>query len=189
MENNEYYDAFEQRLTESLVEYCVSEGAIDSILMKIEELDEKWEEVAPEYMIDAIPNFNDYPTVAIAWAGYFGAAMASIWDTDWSKYSEVANIYKVISEPRTYDAMDEYIVEDILGLSLEGEEAQKMENTLRSCAQMTNSMMRKEAVQPMSSEAFYLFTRAVKVFFKLGVTIELKRLGYQYTLANSEYLN
>ncbi|MFI3268505.1 MAG: hypothetical protein R3Y51_07315 [Rikenellaceae bacterium] len=189
MENKEYFESFEQNLTESLVEYCISVGAINSILIDVEELDEKWTEIAPEYMVDAIPNFNDYPTVAIAWAGYVGVAMAYIWDTDWSKYSEVNNIYKMISEPRTFDAMDEYIVEDILGLSLEDESAQKLENTLRSCAQMANSMMRKEGIQPMSSEAFHVYAHTVKVFYKLGITIELNRLGYEYTLAGSEYLN
>lgn len=190
MENNEYFDNFEQKLTENLVEYCVSVGAIDSMLINVEELEEKWEEIAPEYMIDAVRNFNEYPTVAIAWAGYVGVAMASIWDTDWSKYCNIKDIYKMICEPRSFDAMDEYIVEDILGLSLESKEAQDIETRLRSCAQMANSMMRKESVQPMSSEAFHLFSRTVKVFYKLGITLELKRLGYKYTLANKEeYLN
>lgn len=188
MENTEYFDNYEDRLTEMLVGYCMGKGYIDDMLISVEELDEKWVEAAPEYLADAVPNFNEYPTVAVAWAGYYGMALASIWDADWGQYASVTGLYKMISEPRTFDAMDEYIVEDVLGMDLEGDEAKKIEDLLRSCAQMAVSMMKKESVEPMSVGAFHIFARTVRVLYKIGVSIELKRLGYMYSLANSNDL-
>ena len=41
-------------------------------------------------------------------------------------------------------------------------------------------MIRKENIEPQSPDAFYVFARSVKVLFKVGVSIALKRLGYKY---------
>jgi len=48
-------------------------------------------------------------------------------------------------------------------------------------------MIRKEGIEPQSPDAFYVFARSVKVLFKIGVSVALKRLGYKYekvTIAN-----
>lgn len=180
MEKNEYFDSYEQKLSELLLEQCVSKGAIDDMLIMVDELDEKWIEMAPEYMVNAVPIVNEYPTVAVAWAGYLGMAVASIWDSSWDKYKDVKDLYSMICDARGFDEMDEYIVEDILGLKLDSKEAVDIENLFRSCAYSAIGMIRKENIQAMTGDAFHVFARTAKLFFKLGVSIELKRAGYKY---------
>lgn len=190
MENENYLESFEERLTLSLIERCKVKGVVlgDTFLL-VDELNEKWDEMAPQYMADAIPQIKDYFSVAIAWGGYLGMGIASIWDTAWAQYQNVEDIYKLISTPRGFDAMDEYIVEDILGLKLESEEALKIEELMRSCAELTVSMIRREGIEPQSSAAFHIFTSSVKVFFKLGVSIELNRIGYKYEKVKAEVVS
>lgn len=180
MINNEYLLGYEEKLTEILVQRCTSQGFLDGRLLEVEELDEKWKEMAPEYMADAVPQFNAYPAVAIAWAGYIGMGMAAMWDGAWNDYKDNKNLYSALRKPRTFDAMDEYIVEEVLGLKLDSPEAKSLEDLLRGCAHSAISMMRGEKIEPQTTEAFYIFAHTVKVFFRLGVALELKQLGYKY---------
>jgi hypothetical protein len=41
-------------------------------------------------------------------------------------------------------------------------------------------MIRKEGIEPQSVMAFHIFARAVKVFYELGISIELRHRGYKY---------
>jgi hypothetical protein len=45
-------------------------------------------------------------------------------------------------------------------------------------------MIRKEGIEPQSVMAFHLFARVVKVFFELGVSLELHHRGYKYVKVN-----
>lgn len=180
MVNNEYLLGYEAKLTEILVERCTSKGFLDGRLLEVEELEEKWKEMAPEYMVDAVPQFNAYPAVSIAWAAYVGMGMAAMWDGAWDDYKENKDLYFALRKPRTFDAMDEYIVEELLGLSLDSSEAKSLEELLRGCAHTAIGMMRSEKIEPQTTEAFYVFAHTVKVFFRLGVALELKQLGYKY---------
>lgn len=180
MINNEYLLGYEEKLTEILVERCTAKGFLDGRLLEVEELDEKWKLMAPEYMVDAVPQFTPYPAVAIAWAAYVGMGLAAMWDGAWDDYKENKCLYAAMKQPRGFDAMDEYIVEELLGLSLNSSENNSLEELLRGCAHTAIGMMRSEKIEPQTTEAFYVFAHTVKVFFRLGVALELKQLGYKY---------
>jgi len=187
MENSEYFDKYEERLTEVLVKLCTELGVLNGQLLVAEELDEKWKEIAPEYMVDAVPQIQDYPTVSVAWAGYLGIGLAVLWDKEWTKYKDDSNLYKFFVQPRGFDCMDEFIVEELLGVELESKEFVEVEGVMRNCAQTAVTMIRKENIEPQSPDAFYVFARSVNVIFKIGVAVALKHLGYKYekvTVAN-----
>lgn len=180
MENRDYFDKYEEKLTDVLVQLCTGLGVMNGQLLAAEELEEKWKEIAPEYMVDAVPQIQDYPTVSVAWAGYLGMGLAVLWDKEWSKYKDDPDLYKFFVRPRGFDCMDEFIVEELLGLGLESKEFTEIEGVIRSCARTAVGMIRKENIEPQSPDAFYVFARSVKILFKVGVSIALKRLGYKY---------
>ena len=180
MNNVEFYDQYEERLTKVLVDLCTSKGFLSGQLYMIDELDEKWTQLAPNYMADAVAEVNEYPSVAIAWAAYLGMGLTAIWDTVWSDYKDIENLYDKFREPRGFDALDEYVLEELLSLELESEMANSIENVLRSCAHLAISMIRKEETEPQTATSFYILASTVKVLFKIGVSIELKLLGYKY---------
>ncbi|WP_321426515.1 hypothetical protein [uncultured Bacteroides sp.] len=187
MENIAYFDKYEEKLTEVLMRLCTDLGVMNGQLLAAEELEEKWKEIVPEYMVDAVPQIKDYPTVSVAWAGYLGIGLAVLWDRDWAKYKNDPNLYKFFVEPRGFDCMDEFILEELLGVKLESKEFLEVEGVMRSCAKTAVDMIRKEGIEPQSPDAFYVFARSVKVLFKIGVSVALKRLGYKYekvTVAN-----
>ena len=187
MENIAYFDKYEEKLTEVLMRLCTDLGVMNGQLLAAEELEEKWKEIVPEYMVDAVPQIKDYPTVSVAWAGYLGIGLAVLWDRDWTKYKNDPNLYKFFVEPRGFDCMDEFILEELLGVKLESKEFLEVEGVMRSCAKTAVDMIRKEGIEPQSPDAFYVFARSVKVLFKIGVSVALKRLGYKYekvTVAN-----
>jgi len=180
MENSEYFNKYEERLKETLMQLCTEAGVMNDQLLEAEELDVKWKEMAPEYMVDAVPQIKDYPTVSVAWAGYLGMGLAVLWDRGWDQYKDDAALYKFFSEARGFDCMDEYIAEDLLKVNLESPEFYEIENVMRSCGKAAVDMIRKENIEPQSPDAFYVFARSVKVMFKIGVSVGLNRLGYKY---------
>ena len=180
MNNVEFYDQYEERLTKVLVDLCTSKGFLSGQLYMIDELDEKWTQLAPNYMADAVAEVNEYPSVAIAWAAYLGMGLTAIWDTVWSDYKDIENLYDKFREQRGFDALDEYVLEELLSLELESDMANSIENVLRSCAHLAISMIRKEETEPQTATSFYILASTVKVLFKIGVSIELKLLGYKY---------
>lgn len=187
MENIAYFDKYEEKLTEVLMRLCTDLGVMNGQLLAAEELEENWKEIVPEYMVDAVPQIKDYPTVSVAWAGYLGIGLAVLWDRDWAKYKDDPNLYKFFVQPRGFDCMDEFILEELLGVKLESKEFLEVEGVMRSCAKTAVDMIRKEEIESQSPDAFYVFARSVKVLFKIGVSVALKRLGYKYekvTVAN-----
>jgi hypothetical protein len=89
-----------------------------------------------------------------------------------------------MSKPRGFDCLDEYVIECLVGYSLDSEENQKLEGVIRKCANTAQTMIRKEGIEPQSVMAFHLFARVVKVFFELGVSLELTHRGYKYVKVN-----
>ena len=88
MVNKVYLENFESRITDELLRLCKQYGVLDGTLLATDDISNRWDDFAPEYMADAVPNIADYPTVAIAWAGYLGMAVAYQWDGDWAAYSK-----------------------------------------------------------------------------------------------------
>ena len=151
---------------------------LDGTLLASEDIDARWKEFAPEYMVDAVPQVNSYPAAAIAWAGYVGMAVAHWWDSVWEEKATAS--YAELHGKAGFDDMDEHIVEQVLGLPLEGEEHQKIENVMRSCAHTAMTMIRREDTEAQTTKAFYIFARTTRVLFRIGAALELKRLGYKF---------
>ncbi len=178
--DHEYLDAFEKRMTQALVESCSADGLLEGQMLEVEDLDGKWRTSAPEYMAAAVPQIAEYPSAAVAWAGYMGMGAAVLWDKSWGEYKDVEDWYSLMATPRGFDCMDEYVTECLLGYKLGGAEAAKIEDAVRRAAHTALSMIRKEQIEPQSAMAFHVFARTARVFYRLGVSIALRRLGYKY---------
>ncbi len=178
MEQTEYFDTFENNLLKELLRLCTSHKMLEGTLLASEDIDERWKEYAPEYMADAVPQVNSFPAAAIAWAGYIGMAVAHRWDEDWSSYA--TEPYEKLHGEQGFDDMDEHIVKHILNLPLEAEEAKKIEDMMRRCANTAITYIRREEVEAQSTKAFYIFARTTRVLFRIGAAMELHRLGYKF---------
>ena len=188
-QEHDLLNRYEESLRKTLTEYLTSQHILEGRLLEVEELSEKWRTSAPSYMVDAVPEIAKYPLVAIAWAMYEGMAAAVLWDKEWSRYEGVEDFHKMLTEPRGFDCMDEYITEVLLCLPLGGTEANKLEDLIRSTAERALSLIRKEQVEAQSVMAFHVFARTTKVMFDIGVAVELRRLGYNYVKVNAEVVN
>lgn len=175
-ELSEYLSSFEEKLSAELQSVFSSYITVDGIMPSSQDVMQRWTELIPEYMADAIPQINEYPTVAIAWAGYLGMAVAHDWDDDWELYHD--RPYKEFYGEQGFDDLDEHIVEHILHLPLDGQEAADIEAMMRRLAQKALTMLRRENVEPQSRTAFYAYSRVLNTMFRLGASMELMRLGY-----------
>ena len=176
-ENQKFYlDSFERRVNEELVRLFGAYKKVDGMLPSSQDVDARWKALAPEYMADAVPQINEYPIVSIAWAGYLGMAVANDWDTNWEAYNN--RPYKEYYGAEGFDDMDENIVEKILGLSLDSQEAKEIEAMMRRLSQQALSLIRRENIEPQSRIAFYIYSKVVAILFRLGASMELLRLGY-----------
>lgn len=182
MVNNVYLENFESRITDELLRLCKQYEVLDGTLLATEDINARWQAFAPEYMADAVPNIASYPTVAIAWAGYVGIAVAHLWDSDWAAHSK--DEYKSLYGPAGFDDMDENIVQNILGFHLESREAKSIEQMMRRLGETALTLIRRENIEPQSPMAFHIYARVVKVMFRIGAAIELKRLGYKFEQVN-----
>ena len=174
----EYYNTFEHNLEQEVIRLCSTYGFLDRKFLLTEDHTEKWREIAPNYMADAVKQVNEYPGAAIAWAGYIGMAIAKWWDTDWEKYSKCG--YEKLYGKRGFDDMDEHIVQDILGYRLHSREAKQIEDILSTCSQKAIDLIRKENIEAQTTKAFYILARTVGVMYRLGVSLMLKKLGYAF---------
>lgn len=182
MVNKVYLENFESRIMEELLRLCTQYKVLEGTLLSTDDIDARWHELAPEYVADAVPNIADYPTVAIAWAGYLGMAVAHQWDSDWA--SHVKDEYKSYYGTQGFDDMDEHIVRDVIGFHLESREAGEIERMMRRLGEQALTLIRRENIEPQSPMAFHVFARAIKVMFRIGASMELKRLGYKFEQVN-----
>jgi hypothetical protein len=178
MEDNRYFDTYENNLLQEMLRVCTSLGMLDGELLNSEDIDQKWKEWAPEYIAEALPEVNSYPEFAIACAGYAGMAVAQWWDQDWGRHHSES--YESLHGPRGFDDMDEHIVQKILGLALDSTEAKQIVNILLCCAQKGVDFIRHEQIEAQTVKAFHIFARTVKVMFRIGAALQLRRLGYKF---------
>lgn len=180
-EQTEYLQQYELTLSKQLMHIAEDMRYMGSQLYQSDDIDNVWKEIAPQYMADAVPNIAEYPTVAIAWAGYIGMAIANMWDRDWAAAMKLDNIYDALQKPRGFDAMDEYIMEEVLDFPVDSVAAKGVENLMRNLSQAALSQIRHENIEPQSAMAFHVFARTVRSMFRIGASCELYRLGYKWT--------
>ena len=143
----EFLNSFTEKLSDTLVKQCTADKMLDGKMLLVEELNEKWRTSAPEYMVDAVPQIAEYPSAAIAWACYVGMGSAVLWDKSWGDYKDTEDWYTLMAKPRGFDALDEYVIECLVGYKLDSEENQKLELTIRKCAHTAQTMIRKEGLR------------------------------------------
>ena len=180
MSKIEYYSKFEKSVSEALVKIGKEKGYIGEHLLEVEELEEKWHEMAPEYMVNAVPEIARYPMVAVAWAAYIGMGMAAVWDGDWQAFSQRADLYQELIGPRGFDYADEHIMQTYLGIAPGSKEFEDIASLYQVLAEAAITLIRKEGFEPQSVDAFHIYARTVKVFYRIGVSVALKMLGYKY---------
>lgn len=188
-QQHDILNRYEESLRTALIKRLTDGKWLDGQLLEVEELNEKWRSSAPSYMADAVPEVAKYPLVAIAWAMYLGMGCAVLWDKEWNRYKDTEDFHKMMTEPRGFDCMDEYITEILLCLPLGSAEAERLEDMVRSTAEAAQLLIRKEGIEAQSVMAFHIFARTTKVMFECGVAVELKRLGYSYVKVNAEVVS
>ena len=104
----------EQELSKDLHQFLLSMKEVDERMPECPDVEEKWEEIAKAYIPDGIREFQDYPSASLGWMMYIGMAVAKMWDTEWDIYSKIEDLYTYMRDKRGYDAMDEYIREEVL---------------------------------------------------------------------------
>ena len=188
-QQHDILNRYEESLRTTLVKRLTDSQWLAGQLLEVEELNEKWRTSAPSYMADAVPEIAKYPLVAIAWAMYLGMGAATLWDKEWNRYKDIEDFHKLMTEPRGFDCMDEYITEVLLCHPLGSSAAEKVEDMVRSTAEAAQSLIRKEGIEAQSVMAFHIFARTTKVMFEAGVSVQLRRMGYNYVKVNAEVVS
>ena len=188
-QQHDILNRYEESLRTTLVKRLTDSQWLAGQLLEVEELNEKWRTSAPSYMADAVPEIAKYPLVAIAWAMYLGMGAATLWDKEWNRYKDVDDLHKLMTEPRGFDCMDEYITEILLCLPLGSAEAEKLEDMVRTTAEWAQSLIRKEGIEAQSVMAFHIFARTTKVMFEVGVAVQLRKMGYNYVKVNANVVS
>lgn len=186
-EDSALLDHFEKTLEMGLIRICESAGLLSAGLLESEDIASKWEEFIKDYVADAVGNFNEYPEAALAWAAFLGMGVAHNWDDNWKWHRK--DKYTDFYGTRGWDDMDEHVLHGILGLDLDSAEAKKISDTLQSCALATLGLIRHEGIEPQTATGFYALTRSYSVFYKIGESIELQRLGYRKEAVDAASLN
>ena len=174
----EQLDDIEARLQENLLRLCLSFGMTGDVLLSSDDIDGKWKEFAPEFMADAVKNFNSYPEFTLACAAFAGMAVAKFWDEDWGRHH--GEPYSVLLGSRGFDNMDDHIVADILGYEPGSAEAGALVSFMECLSQSAWDFIRHSAIEAGTADAFHMLARAARVMFRTGAGIELKRLGYRF---------
>ncbi|MCQ2226596.1 MAG: hypothetical protein MJZ01_01650 [Bacteroidales bacterium] len=172
---------YESSLTKNIVDMLTHDGMLDGAFLDSPDISDKWKEIAPYYMADAVKEIAQYPNVALGWAMYMGMAVASMWDRDWERYSQIENLYEYVRNIRGFDYLDEVVREQILGLH--DAEFKAAEQLVQRCSQMALDAIRHEQIESQSPMAFHVFARSTKVLFNAGAATVLFGLGYKLVKA------
>lgn len=173
-----YLQQYEEKLQQALVALCRQEQLLpkEGPMPYTDDLLEKWNEIAPEYMADAVPQIAEYPEVSVAWALYLGMAWANVWHQDWKEGKK--RTYSSFYGPRAFDDMDEHILYEELSFQAGSAQAQHLEALVLKLASLAVTLIRREQVEPQSMMAFHVFARTTKQMFLVGAAMRLCQLGY-----------
>lgn len=194
-------DTFKDRLLTHLLSVCSGAGYLDGVLLATPDIDAAWERLAPDYLGDAVREFNGYPEYTLACAGFLGMAVAHLWDTDLPRFQGCT--FADFLGPRGFDDMDDFITGTLLrdplpapapavsavpavpapaapappaadaGGPLPGVAA------MQTCAGEAYHFLMRENAEPGTAGAYRQFLATAEALFRLGAAIELRRLGYK----------
>ena len=175
-------EQFEDQLHQDLHQFLLSMKEVDERMPECPDVEDKWETIAKAYIPDGIREFQDFPSASLGWMMYIGMAVAKMWDTDWDIYSKVADLYVYMRDKRGYDAMDEYIREEVL--LLQGADYAVLEKLTGECASRVYNALMHQRLEPGTKEAFNSYVVCLHQLYLFGAAIQLKRMGYRMTQMN-----
>lgn len=167
----------EQKIKNDLYQYLRSQGKLDERLPECPDIEEKWPDLLQAYTPDGVREYAKYPNVSLGWMMYTGMAVAHFWDKDWETYGIIDNLYVYIRDKRGFDYMDEYVREELLGLS--GKDYDDMEKLVGECAARTNSLIRHLPIEPGTKAAYFAYVDALHQMYLMGAAVCLKQMGYK----------
>ena len=170
----------EDIIQKDLHEYLLSKGKVDERLPECPDIEQKWPEIAKDYLPDGVREFNAYPTVSLGWMMFIGMAIAKYWDEDWEKYGKATGLYAQMRAQRGYDNLDEYILEKVL--NMKGQGMEDLSKLVAECASRTNNTLIHQHLEPGTPEAFKAYVACLHQLYLMGAAIQLKRMGYHMTL-------
>lgn len=169
---------FEKQTLEDIHKYLVSVDRVDKILPQTPDTDELWPAILDAYLPDGVREFQDYPTVSLGWIMFVGMAVAKYWDVDWEKFQKEGGkkIYENLRDAKGFDNLDDYVLEDVLGL--DKEEAEKVSEVVGECAARTLSALHRADFEHGTPAAAQAYVGALKALYTMGAAMELNALGY-----------
>ena len=170
---------FEEQLRKDLHQFLLSIKEVDERLPECPDVEEKWETIAKAYLPDGIKEFNNFPSASLGWMMYIGMAVANMWDTEWEIYSKIEYLYIYMRDKRGYDAMDEYIREEVL--LLQGIDYTVLEKVTGECASRVYTALMRQHLEPGTKEAFNGYVACLHQLYLYGAAMQLKRMGYHMT--------
>lgn len=183
--NIDMYDRFEAELFTKLYKACAERGWLPDKFPESEDINERWNEISPEFVQDAVKEFNDYPIATLAWSSYIGAAVAKWWDTAWDQNRMRG--YRSLQGKNGFDDLDENILQNILGYKLDSKDADELHAIFNFCAAEANSFLRHSDAGPGTADAFYIFVRALRVMYRIGAAVQLRKLGYTFQKVGANF--
>ena len=168
---------FEEQLKNDLHQYLLSMQEVDERLPQCPDVEEKWEKIAQAYVPDGIREFNAYPTASLGWMMYIGMALAKYWDEEWEIYSKIEDLYAYMRDKRGYDALDEYVREEVLQLT--GAEYDALERLVGECASRIYNALWRQNFEPGTKTAFDGYVACLHQMYLAGVAMQLRRMGYR----------
>ena len=169
-------DNYETQLRNDLHQYLMGLKEVDERLPECPDVEGKWEEIAKAYIPDGIREFQNYPSASLGWIMYIGMAVTKMWDTEWEIYANLENIYTYMRDKRGYNAMDEYVREEVL--RLRGTDYDALEKLAGECASRVNNALMHQNFEPGTKEAFEGYVTCLHQLYLFGAAIQLKRMGY-----------
>ena len=97
---------------------------------------------------------------------YIGMAVAKMWDTEWEIYSKIEDLYAYMRDKRGYDAMDEYIREEVL--LLQGMDYTVLEKVTGECASRVYNALMHQRLEPGTKEAFNGYVACLHQLYLFG---------------------
>ena len=169
---------FEEKLRKDLHQFLLSMREVDERLPECPDVEEKWEEIAKSYIPDGIREFQDYPSASLGWMMYIGMAVAKMWDTEWEIYSKIEDLYAYMRDKRGYDAMDEYVREEVL---FRDDDYVVFERLVGECASRVYNALMHQRFEPGTKDAFNGYVACLHQLYLMGAAMQLNRMGYHMT--------
>ena len=169
---------FEEELRKDLHQFLLTMREVDERLPECPDVEEKWEEIAKSYIPDGIREFQDYPSASLGWMLYIGMAVAQMWDTEWEIYSKLEDPYAYMRDKRGYDAMDEYVREEVL---FRDDDYVVLERLVGECASRVYNALMHQRFEPGTKDAFNGYVACLHQLYLMGAAMQLNRMGYHMT--------